>query len=486
MDNKTHKIVIVGGGISGLTTAFYLEKYLGLNHDKRKQYSITLVEKSPNMGGKISTNYVQDCVIERGPDSFLARKWPMLDLLQELNLISELVGTNPNAKKVYIAQTQKLLPFPKGLQLAIPSDTKSILNTTLLTHLEKARVLADLFLPFDGGDIEDESLGTLLANRFGRAFVDKICEPILAGIYAGDIDQLSVQATFPQFQKLLLEHASLIRAAKRQVSAAKVQQHPSLPLHLQNSMFLSLRNGFSQLIESITNALKKTTLLTNAHVRIIENKDNQGVSSSYILKLADQRTLEADTIILTTPTHCYRQWFPQYLNDQDIQLPRHVSVANVVYIFQASEWSKKLDGTGFLVPRSLEKLTTACTWTSVKWPHIADEQLFVLRAYVGRANQQSWQQYDNSNLATIVYHELKEWMPHLSTPVYSEVNRWYEAMPQYEVGHLQKIERLRAHLQSKCPNVHLTGADFEGVGLPDVVQKAQLLAESLIEKWDAI
>ncbi len=179
------QIVIVGAGITGLSTAFYLQKALHATYSDQLDAMprITLLEQSNRIGGKIDTAHQLGMVMERGADSFLAKKQAMLDLADDLGLSEQLIGTSPLAKKVYIATERQLLPFPAGLKLAIPTQVTAILRTPLLSLTAKLRVLADLFLPSEfnkngAASAADESLGQLLARRFGSDFAEQICEPI--------------------------------------------------------------------------------------------------------------------------------------------------------------------------------------------------------------------------------------------------------------------------------------------------------------------
>ncbi|WP_025693087.1 protoporphyrinogen oxidase, partial [Paenibacillus zanthoxyli] len=191
MSGASRKVVIIGGGLSGLSAAFYVRKYY---KEAGIQPEIVILEKERSLGGKIETLHRDGFVIEKGPDSFLARKKEMSDLARELEIDHELVTTNPNAKKTYILQRGKLLPMPAGLMLGIPTDLKPFIGTRLLSFPGKLRALMDFVIPPRRGE-EDEPLGELIERRFGTEVLENLTEPLLAGIYAADMRKISLQAT---------------------------------------------------------------------------------------------------------------------------------------------------------------------------------------------------------------------------------------------------------------------------------------------------
>ncbi len=461
---STPRIVIIGAGISGLSAALYLKR--------RNFTNITILEKAAVPGGKIATLHHEGLIIERGADSFLAKKQAMLDLAADLGLSDQLVGTSPSAKHVYIAGEHKLHPFPKGLRLAIPSDIGAILRTPTLTPFAKLRVLADLLLPGakHNPSIEDESLGQLLTRRFGQAFAEQIAEPILAGIYAGDLDKISVQATFPQFAEMERCSGSLIRAMRKQLRAE--QQEARI-----QSMFLAFRGGFSQLTSELLNQLTDVELHCGCAVERISGE------GPYLVRDAAGNEWQADELIVTVPSFSARKLFAPLADIPFFQHIEHVSVANVIFAFDKQSGIRLPEGSGFLVPRRLNKLTTACTWTSNKWTHTAPDGSVLLRAYVGRDGQQNWQRFTDEQLTSEVLAELRDWMDIPGEPTFIDVNRWPLAMPQYAPGHRQRLQAMRDFVGQKHPNFRLIGASYDAVGLPDCVLHARQAAFAIADTY---
>lgn len=245
MSESSRKVVVIGGGLTGLSAAFYIRKFYG---EKGVEPQITLLEKGKTMGGKIDTLEQDEFVIEKGPDSFLARKTAMIELARELGLEQELVQMNPNAKKTYIVSGGRLHPMPSGLVLGIPTELEPFLATGLVSWNGKMRAMLDLVAPPRMSE-EDESLGAFIERRLGVEVLQNITEPLLAGIYAGDTYKLSLQSTFPQFGEVERAYGSLI---KGMMSGKKpVETHTGT----KRSAFLTFRKGLKTLVEGLVKGL---------------------------------------------------------------------------------------------------------------------------------------------------------------------------------------------------------------------------------------
>lgn len=478
MDNPRQKIVIVGGGITGLSTAFYVKRYLyeaGLTCD------VQLLEKSGRLGGKIETLHRDGFVIEKGPDSFLARKLPIVDLSRELGLEDELTGTNPNPKmkKTYILHQGKLHRMPQGLVLGIPTEWSPFLKTGLISPAGKARAALDLLLP-KRTDSSDESLGHFLERRLGREVLENIAEPLLAGIYAGDTFKLSLSATFPQFRAVEQKKRSLILGMI--ASRKEGQALPGLPVAAKNSMFLTYKNGLSTLVERLTEQLADHVVMGHG-VQSIWRKPDGG--KGYLLELdGNGGMMEADSVVLTTPAPATGRLLAELELSEAEHLTslKYVSVANVIMAFNAKDITRPLDGTGFVIPRKEGTTITACTWTSSKWLHSAPEGKILLRCYVGRAGAEEWVNWSDAELLSKVMADLRRLHGIEAEPLFSEITRLPHSMPQYPVGHLDALSRLRERMAIELPGVYVAGAAFEGVGLPDCIRQGRDVAKQVVDQ----
>ncbi len=467
---RKQRYVIIGGGITGLSSAFYLQKQV---REKGIHAEITLLEQSEELGGKIKTMHKEGYVIERGPDSFLGRKLPIIELSRELGLEDEFVGTNPLARTNYILHRNQLHRMPPGLVLGIPTQIKPFISTGLISYAGKARAALDLLLPRRESD-SDESLGSFLQRRLGREVLENIAEPLLSGIYAGDTSRLSVKATFPQFPAVERKHRSIILGML--ASKKHTQETTELPDLAKRSVFLTYRNGLITLVNALKAHLTDVRIRTGVGVSRIEREE-----SGYILHCSDSEVIHADRVIVTLPAYRVPPLFQEATYLQPLTDMDYVSVANVVMAFDAKDVEHPLEGSGFVIPRKEGKYITACTWTSSKWLHTAPEGKILLRCYVGRYGDERWKQHSDEEIVQGALQDLKEIMQFTAKPNFYEVTRLHQSMPQYPVGHLDVIGSIRSKLAKTHPGILLAGSAYEGVGLPDCIRQGRAAAQQLAE-----
>ncbi|MBP1905957.1 oxygen-dependent protoporphyrinogen oxidase [Paenibacillus turicensis] len=466
-DNESRNIVIIGGGLTGLSTAFYIKKSY---QNKGIVPNITIVEASNRLGGKIESLHKDGFVIEKGPDSFLARKTAMIELAKELEIDHELVSMNPNAKKTYIVKDKKLHPMPAGLILGIPTQLSAFLSTGLISWPGKLRALMDFVLPRKKGT-EDESLGAFISRRLGPEVLQNLTEPLLAGIYAGDTHHLSLKATFPQFGVMEQQHGSLIKGMS---SGKKTPTPMETHTGTKRSMFLTFRQGLQSLIHALIHDLADTTVKLETKATTIHE-----LESGYQVETDQGEMLPADDVVITTPAFAASSLLNPYIDVTVLDQINYVSVANVVLAFDKSDLQGLFDGSGFLVPRKEGLDITACTWTGVKWLHTSPEDKMLLRCYIGRSGQEQNVFLPDEELIALVRRDLKGLMNITAEPLFTEITRLPESMPQYPVGHVEKTAQLRTQLSARLPHVHITGAAFDGVGLPDCIRQGKELAEQM-------
>jgi protoporphyrinogen/coproporphyrinogen III oxidase len=472
MSTTRPHLMIIGGGITGLSAAFYLKKRLA---SEGVDAQLTVVEKSSSFGGKIHTLERDGFVIEKGPDSFLARKRPTIDLARDLGLEGELTGTNPKAKKTYIVRQGKMHRMPPGLVLGIPTQMTPFMKTGLISPLGKLRASLDLLKP-KREETSDESLGYFLERRLGKEVLERIVEPLLAGIYAGDTFKLSLKATFPQFQAMEQKHRSLILGmiASRKNSS---EESAHVPAAVRYSAFVTFKRGLQTLITGLVNALDGVDMRTGTGVVSIREF---GADQTEVTFEDGHREI-VDGAIITTPTFQAAQVLSHLPAAADLNKIAYISVANVIMAFDRKDIPFELDASGFLVPRNEGRAITACTWTSAKWLHTAPDGKVLLRCYIGRSGQQEWLQWSDEELVQKARHDLGELLGLQAVPLFTEVTRLPNSMPQYPVGHLEQAARFRKELAVAMPGVFVTGAGFHGVGIPDCVRQGQEAALQLAD-----
>ncbi|MEX1029588.1 MAG: protoporphyrinogen oxidase [Paenibacillaceae bacterium] len=481
MSHTQSRIAIAGAGISGLSAAYYIQKFC---RDKGIDAHLTIIEPSEQLGGKIRTLHRDGCVIEQGPDSFLARKLPMLELALELGLEDQLTATNPQAKKTYILHNHKLHRMPAGLMLGIPTQIMPFLRTRLISPLGKARAALDLILP-KRTNKGDEALGAFLSRRLGSEVLEHIAEPLLAGIYAGDTNELSLQSTFPQFQVYEQEHRSIIigmiRSKMKKPSpneqskdTRSSDQAPLLKL-ASSSMFLTFKQGLTTIVNALSSKLTEATIRTGTAVNEVCMVEGQ-----YILTLSDGSEQPFDAVVLAVPNYAAVQMLPKLADEHSLIDIPYASVANVALAYRKSELTLTSDGSGFLVPRTEGLTITACTWTSVKWLHTAPDDTVLVRCYIGHSGATHTKTYSDEQLTECVRTDLLNTMGIEAEPLFVEVTRWNDSMPQYPVDHLTKLKQFKMKLEETMPGVYVTGSGYEGVGLPDCIGQAKHCAEQVV------
>ncbi|WP_239617570.1 protoporphyrinogen oxidase [Cohnella mopanensis] len=513
MEQQIRRVAVLGGGITGLSAAFYLLK---LAKERGEKLEVTVLEGSNRLGGRVNTLRRDGYVIERGPDSFLARKLPMIELAKELEIDGELTGTNPLAKKTYISLDGQLHPMPEGLTLGIPSDQEKFMRTDLVSEEGKLRALEDLEIP--AGDVTaDETVGDFLERRMGKEMVERIFEPLLAGIHAGDLYRLGLEATFPQFKTMVKEFGSLIAGTREaQLAAAKAKAHSEAKqdagggvaagvvkdagsgegsgatsvasASLPASVFMTFRNGLSTVIEALESRLQAEgcSIRLGAQVESLENVAVAGEGAysqgRYQLRLSDGSTVEADDVLLTLPAYATAELLTPHVDVSALTNIRYISVANVVLAYDEVGFNQDLDGSGFLVPRGEHRHITASTWTSSKWLHTAPEGKRLIRCYVGRAGDEKGVELNDAVLAGVVQRDLQDLTGLTATPEFVEITRLRHSMPQYPVGHLDAIATFRDSLVDQLPGIHATGAAFGGVGLPDCIAQGKHAAQQILDR----
>lgn len=469
--NRPARVVIVGGGITGLAAAYALMAG-PTPHDL--PLACTLVERDARLGGKVRTERVQDCVVEAGPDSFLASKPAAVELCRALGLTDRLIATLPG-RTVYVAARGQLHPLPPGLALGIPTQPWPVVRTSLLSPAAKARMAWDLVLPRRAPD-GDETVGSFIARRLGRAAVDRLVGPLLAGIYAGDADALSLRATFPQLQQWETDHRSLILAAMTQRRRAAAAGNGGGP------MFLGLAGGLSGMIDALQKALAGTEMVTGQPVVRI---DRATTAAPYAVHLGDGRTLDADGVLLAAPAFNTADLLEPLAPSVAALLRKipYASTASVTLAYRRREIAHPLTGHGFVVARREPLQITACTWVSSKWPDRAPSGLALLRCYLGSAGRDAIVAEDDARLAAAAQADLARVMGINAAPVFTHIARWPQAMPQYLPGHLDRLDSIEAGLRS-LPGIAVAGAGYRGVGIPDCIRQGTDAARRLADALD--
>ncbi|OEH92405.1 protoporphyrinogen oxidase [Bacillus solimangrovi] len=459
MSENKRKIVIIGGGITGLTVAYYLQKEI---HKQQLAIECTLLEASTRLGGKVQTYTENGFVVERGPDSFLARKQSASRLVNEVGMSDALISNRTG--KSYVLVKDRLHLMPGGSIMGIPTKMTPFAFSGLFSPLGKLRAGADFILP-RSKETSDQSLGHFFRRRLGNEVVDHLIEPLLSGIYAGDIDELSLQATFPQFQQVEEKYRSLILGMKRGIPKPVSSQKMQVG---DKGMFLTVSTGLESLVHEVEKHLDQGTVQLQTSVEKIHKND-----SHYTLMLNNGDELTADAVIVTTPHRQTAKMFSKYQFFESFKQMPSTSVATVAMAFPESAIKKDIDGTGFVVSRKSEYTITACTWTHKKWSHTTPPGKVLIRCYVGRAGDESIVQRSDEDIKKVVLKDLNKILSLTDEPEFTVITRWQNAMPQYTVGHKQRLKEVHENIERNLPGVFLSGASYEGLGLPDCIDQGE-------------
>lgn len=452
---SSRHVIVIGAGITGLTAAYALQERR--HHVPRIE--VTLVDTAPRLGGKILTERVDGFTVEAGPDSFVATGL-MVDLCDRLGLRDALVTTDAQARTVYVLHRGRLHPVPAGFALVVPQRMMSLVRSGLFSFWEKMRMGMDLLRPA-APPREDESLGAVIRRRFGSAAAERLAGPLLGGIYAGDIDRLSVRATFPQLADAERRYGSLILGMRAQRSDGAVGGTS------RASTFLTLKGGLNTLVGRLAGALTDTEVLTGSPVRAIVRADR----GRYAVHL-DHRELTADAIVLATPAPGAADLLNAIAPEAARLLRRipYASTAVVALAYRRSETPGSLTGHGFVVSQSERCRISACTWVSSKWPGSAPPDHVLLRCYLGRVGDESVLNLNDGAITGLVSEELRTILGITAESRLTRVYRWNAAMPQYLVGHLQLLAAIEQAM-AVVPGIALAGAAYRGIGIPHCVRQ---------------
>jgi len=453
--------VIVGGGISGLATAHYIHTHLG------DDVQLTLVEGGSQLGGKVANQQFSGHLVDTGPDALLVRAPVMAALLEDLGLGKEIVA--PAALGAHVWSRGKLRRLPTGTLFGIPDRLVPLIRSGLMSPTGLARAALDLVLPRRPSTTSDPSIADLVIPRLGTQVFDRLVEPLLGGVHAGRAAELSAQSTVPDIVGLARKNRSLYLGLR------KMRRHA--PPSTGAPVLVTLTGGLGQLVESLVARLAGDDLRLETAVSGLERE-----GTGYRVDLADGQSIAADAVVLATPAFATAQLLAELVPDATTMLEQvpYVDVATIWLAYPRSAVGRALDGTGFLVPPEEGKLMVGCTWSSAKWPHLADESQVLIRCMVGRRGDKRWLSMDDETLVRQVHDELVEAMGVTGSPVHQSIQRWPQAMPQYLVGHQGRLDALDAAMRD-VPGVYLTGAAYRGVGIASCVADAGRIATAVAE-----
>ncbi|HKS09494.1 MAG TPA: protoporphyrinogen oxidase [Pyrinomonadaceae bacterium] len=459
------RVVIIGGGISGLAAAYRLIELDPSLH-------LTLIEASGRVGGTLLTDEREGFLLERGPDSFITEKPEAVALAKRLGVESRLIETNANHRRSFIVRNGRLRPVPEGFQLLAPSRIWPFLTTDIFSFMGKVRMAGDLVLPRRSTNgSSDESLSSFVRRRLGREALERMAQPMVGGIYTADPETLSLRATLPRFLDLEKEHRSLIIAMVRR---ARAQSGTS---GARYGLFLTFDRGMEALVHALKQKIGRCEVKLNTRVVAIERE------RGWKLKTDQGDTIEADAICLAVPAYVAAQLLSGINPALAAQLKqiKYASTATINLAYRRDAIGHPLDGFGFVVPFIEKRSVIACSFSSVKFPGRAPNDHVLLRAFVGGALQPEMFALDEPEMLARVERDLRELLNIGSKPLFAEVYKWQNSMPQYEVGHLDRVAAIENAVR-ELPGLTLAGNAYLGAGIPDCIRSGETAAEYLSHK----
>jgi oxygen-dependent protoporphyrinogen oxidase len=459
--------VVVGGGITGLSAA---HRAVELARERGMTLDLTLIEARERLGGTIASERADGFLIEAGPDSFLSEKPWALTLCRRLGVEDRLVRTDDRFRKVFVWHRGRLHPLPDGFQLLAPTALLPFVTSSLFSLPGKLRMGLDLVLPRGGGD--DESLGAFVRRRLGVEALDRVAQPLVAGIYTADPDDLSLTATMPRFIEVERAHRSLILGLRRALRRAPLPGTSGA----RWSLFVTLAGGMEDLVTALAARLPPGSVALKQRVSVLER-----TGSRWHVASAEGTRVDADRVILATEAHATAR-LTRYLDPALATLVEEIpyaSAATVSLGYRRADVPHALDGFGFVVPRSEGKALLAATFSSVKYPGRAPEGHVLIRGFLGGMLNAEVLGEDDASLVTRTRGELGAALGIRAAPVLTRLHRWPASMPQYRVGHLARVETIE-RLASAVPGLSLAGAAYRGVGIADCVRAGEAAAEEAL------
>lgn len=460
----TRQIVVIGGGVSGLAAAYALSR--------RDDVQVTLLEASDRVGGVLHTEVKDGWVIEHGPESFLAMKPRGIGLARELGLEPQFQTTNPANRGSLIMKNGTLHPMPEGLTGLIPSQFGPMAKTNLVSPLGKLRMALDFVIPAKKDDT-DESLGAFIRRRLGSDVYEHLIEPLMAGIYSGSGDELSLAATYPQLRAAEREHGGLIKGVLAQKKAQKAR-----PIGHQAPIgFLSFRRGIQELVDALEQAIVANGGVIRKRTAVSALSQEQGGFA--VQTPAGHESF--DGVILAAPVHVQSQLLAHLAPGAAAAMAAIPQVSSAVVMLGYRETSTDVAPAsyGYLSPRAEGRPVKAVTWMSSKWEGRAPEGHFLVRGFLGRAGDQQMLSASSDELIDMVRDEIARTANITGEPVLTRVVRLNAASPQYTLGHLERVARIEQDV-ARIPGLAIAGNMLRGVGIPDAIAAGEAASATIV------
>jgi oxygen-dependent protoporphyrinogen oxidase len=486
------RIIIVGGGVAGLGAAYKITRAASEGHD----VEFVLLEKDRRLGGKIQTEIVPDpsekgtFIVDGGPDCFLTEKPACHRIAKLMGIFDDELPTNDSRRRTWILSRGKLHQMPDGVMMFAPTKFVPFATTGLFSWPGKIRMAMDLFIPpkkLASGEFNDETLESFVVRRMGRECLDRLAEPLVGGVHASDPSKMSLAATFPRLLEMEQNYGSLLKAfiaIRRKVEDMR-RKYPAKPGEKPRTFFTSFVNGMQELTDRMADAAGRGSIHTGLVVTALRRKDDGAWSA----QLSNGSTLDGDAVIIATESWAAEPLIRQH--DQGIaealaSIPTSSS-ATISIAFNESEVGFDLKAFGVLCPLVEGRALMAATYSSTKWPGRAPAGKVLLRGFVGGPhNQEILKRPDEKLVHTVLaeFHDILGLNP-FAKPLFSRVFRWYLGMPQYTLGHLERVALIEDR-SAQIPGLALAGGSYKGVGVPNCIESGEAAVSKILGEWGIV
>jgi oxygen-dependent protoporphyrinogen oxidase len=458
-------VAVIGAGISGLAAAYHIKK---LARERGAEISLIVFERGATAGGKIVTDKVNGFVIDAGPDSVVAERQKFEEFCGELGIGRDLIEPKAGSEGVSVLLDGKLERLPDGMRLMLPAKLAPLLSTGMISPLGKARAAMEVLVPKKSGD-SDEDAASFVCRRFGREVYDRMAEPLLAGIHAGDPGHTSLRCAFPVLEEIERKHRSLILASRAKETAA----------HKKDVRFESFANGMAELTSALSAAVGLENIRLGKNVRRIARAETS--MPKYLVEIDGDAPVLADAVVFATQAYEAGKIIEAFDKGVAALLGgiKYVPLITVSLAYRSAGVSDKMTGSGFLVPHREGRLLSAVTWSSSKWNRRAPEGYDLVRCYFNGAYSNDAFALDDDALISAAQVELKEAALITGKPLFGVVHRWDMGMPQYTVGHRERLDDLRRRLEGYS-GIFMTGAWSNGVGIASCISNSEAVAQKVI------
>lgn len=468
-----HRVVVIGAGITGLAAAHRMRE---LSAEREFPLEVIVLDRAAHTGGPLATVHRDGFTIETGADSFLTEKPQAGELARRLGLGDELIPTREEFRRTQVVHNGRLVDIPDGFSLMAPSRLGPVMRSKLFSPAAKLRIALEPLVP-KRKDRRDESLAAFVTRRLGSEVLDRVAQPLAGGIYTADPSRLSIAATTPRFVEMEQRHGSVIRglrAAERARAAAGAKTAGTSGARW--TLFATLRDGIGELPDTLAASLGECVRLGVEVKQIAPRADGCTVVTE------SGEEISADAVICAAPAYAAAQMIraaDPHLADL-LGAISYASAATVNLAFRESDFPAPPNSFGFVVPIIERRRIIAGSFTSLKFENRAPAGMILARVFIGGQLQTAMMRLDDDAMIAAARDEFRKLLGVTAAPAFAIVRRWPDSMPQYEVGHLDRVVEIE-RAAAAIPRFALAGAAFRGVGIPDCVRGGEQAATAILD-----